>query len=114
MKIAVTCQNRKTVTNHVGRCRKFRVYDVEGSDIVHEKLIELPKAMSFHEHHDSSPHPLDEVDVLITASMGPGMARRLAKKNILALVTTETDPEKAVGEYLAGQLPQVAVGSATH
>jgi predicted Fe-Mo cluster-binding NifX family protein len=29
MKIAVTSQNRKTITSHAGKCRKFWVYEVE-------------------------------------------------------------------------------------
>ena len=114
MKIAVTSQNRKTITQHVGRCRKFWVYDIENNAVQKRELIELPKEMSFHEHHDNSPHPIDVVDVIITASMGPGIARRLEKKGILGIVTTETDPDKAVMDYLAGKLVQVEAGCGSH
>ena len=34
MKIAVTSQNRKTVTGHAGKCRKFWIYEVEGSAVI--------------------------------------------------------------------------------
>jgi len=112
VKIAITSQNRKTITQHVGRCRKFWVYDIENNAVQKRELIELPKEMSFHEHHNSCPHPIDVVDVIITASMGQGMARRLEKKGILGVVTTETDPEKAVRDYLDGQLLEVAAGCA--
>ncbi len=30
MRIAVTSQNRKTVTGNAGRCRRFWLYDIEG------------------------------------------------------------------------------------
>ena len=29
MQIAVTSQNRKTVTEHAGKCRKFWIYDIK-------------------------------------------------------------------------------------
>jgi predicted Fe-Mo cluster-binding NifX family protein len=29
MKIAVTSQNRRDITGHAGRCRNFRVFDVD-------------------------------------------------------------------------------------
>jgi hypothetical protein len=32
MKIAVTSQNRKTITSHAGKCRKFWVYEVEDAE----------------------------------------------------------------------------------
>lgn len=104
MKIAVTSQNRKTITDHAGKCRKFWVFDVDENKIVGKTLIELPKEQSFHESSPQQPHPLDEVDVLITAGMGQGLIRRLAQKGIKGLVTTETDPETAIIKYLNGSL----------
>lgn len=100
MKIAVTSQNRKNVTEHAGRCRKFWVFDIEGDKVVDKQLLELPKEQAF---HDSSPHdihPLDDIDVLLTGGMGSGLAQRLEKKGIKALVTTHDDPEAAVSHYL--------------
>ncbi len=29
MKIAVTSQNRKTITDHAGKCRKFWLFDID-------------------------------------------------------------------------------------
>ncbi len=57
MKIAVTSQNRKTITEHAGKCRKFWVYEVIGQQIHSKQLIELPIDQSFHEHdhhHDDA------------------------------------------------------------
>lgn len=56
MKIAVTSQNRKTVTGHAGRCLKFWVYDTVGAEVRSKTLLELPIEQSFHTTH-GAPHP---------------------------------------------------------
>lgn len=104
MKIAVTSQNRKAITEHAGRCRKFWIFEVENEDIVDRQLLELPREQSFHDSSPHDDHPLDDVDVLISGGMGQGLARRLEKKGIRSLVTSETDPDTAVSLYLRGAL----------
>ena len=104
MKIAVTSQNRKTITGHAGKCRKFWIYEVEGHQVKGKALLELPKEESFHESH-GRPHPLDDADVLITGGMGPGMVSRMKARGTEGLITTETDPDRAVAAYLDGSLP---------
>ena len=104
MKIAVTSQNRKTITEHAGRCRKFWVFTIQDNAVADKQLLELPKEQSFHESSVHEPHPLDDIDVFITAEMGQGMVRRLARKSIKGLITTESDPETAVQLYLKGEL----------
>lgn len=104
MKIAVASQNRKTVTGHAGKCRKFWVYETDGAEVLGKALLELPLDQSFHESH-GQPHPLDAANVLICGGMGTGLVDRLKAKGIQGLVTTETDPDRAVSAYLAGRLP---------
>lgn len=104
MKIAVTSQNRKSVTGHAGKCRKFWIYEVEGRKLRGKSLLELPIEQSFHETHGVEAHPLDKVNVLISGGMGAGLRHRLRQRGIDALVTPETDPDRAVAAYLAGSL----------
>ena len=104
MKIAVTSQNRKSITEHAGRCRKFWIFVTENNKIVDKQLLELPKEQAFHESSPHEPHPLDDIDVLIAGGLGQGLVRRLARKDIKGLVTMESDPEKAVLLYLNGSL----------
>lgn len=104
MKIAVTSQNRKNVTEHAGRCRKFWIFDVDDNAIINRQLLELPKEQSFHDSSPHDPHPLDEMDVLISGGMGQGLVARLERKGIKGLVTDESDPETAVARYLDGTL----------
>jgi predicted Fe-Mo cluster-binding NifX family protein len=103
MKIAVTSQNRKTITGHAGKCRKFWIYEVEDRTIKGKSLLELPREQSFHESHGAA-HPLDDVNVLICGGMGSGLTQRLRRNGTEGLVTRETDPDQAIAAYLEGRL----------
>ena len=104
MKIAVASQNRREITDHTGRCRKFWIYEIENGTIASKELLELPKEQSFHDSSPHEPSPLDDVQVLITGGMGTGLIRRLENMGIEALITTEINPDKAVEDYLNGSL----------
>jgi len=102
MKIAVASQNRKDITGHTGRCRKFWIYQIENGVVARKELLELPKELSFHESSPLAPSPLDDVQVLIAGGMGSGLVRRLQDKNIHALITQEKNPDQAVSDFLNG------------
>lgn len=104
MKIAVTSQNRKVITEHAGRCRNFWVFTTQDGAIVDRELLELPKEQSFYESDGNAPHPLDDINIFIAGDMGQGLVRRLGRKGITSLITKETDPETAVLLYLKGEL----------
>ncbi len=44
MKIAVTSQNRKTITGHAGKCRKFWLYKVGQQQVLGKQVLQLPLA----------------------------------------------------------------------
>ena len=104
MTIAVTSQDRKTITGHAGKCRKFWIYEIDGKAIVKKTLLELPLEQSFHESHGAGPHPLDDINVLISGGAGQGLIRRLKNMCIQGLVTPETEPDAAVSDFLNGTL----------
>lgn len=114
MKIAVTSQNRKTITGHAGKCRKFWIYEVEDSAVKSKNLLELPIEQSFHESHGDAAHPLDEANVLICGGMGTNLQQRLKQKGILAIATSETDPDQAVAAWINGTLPEAAPEADEH
>lgn len=109
MKIAVTSQNRKTITGHAGKCRKFWVYEIGNGGVSSKHLLELPFEQSFHESHGAR-HPLDDIDALITQGMGGGLRVRLQQRGIEALITLEIDPDQAVVAYLQGKLETLPPG----
>jgi predicted Fe-Mo cluster-binding NifX family protein len=114
MKIAVASQNRREITDHTGRCRKFWIYEIEFKTIVNKELLELAKEQCFHDSSPNEPSPLGNVQVLIAGGMGTGLVRRLENWGIKALITTETDPDKAVEDYLQGTLVIIAAKPHAH
>ena len=112
LKIAVTSQNRKTVTEHAGKCRKFWIYDIKQGEVSGKTLLELPIEQSFHEAPAGQAHPLDAVHVLITAGIGSGLQQRLAQRGIQSVVTGEENPDQAVAAYLAGELNRLSAATA--
>ncbi len=97
MRVAITSQNFRTVTGHAGKTRRFLVYEI-GSDGRIEELerLDLPKESSIHEHDPGKPHPLDDVDVLITAGCGEGFVNKMARRAVRVVRTEETDPLSAL------------------
>jgi len=104
MKIAVASQNRREITNHTGRCRKFWVYQIEAKEVLNKELLELTKEQCFHDSSPQDSSPLDNMQVLISGGMGTGLVKRLENKGIKALITAEINPDKAVSDYLNGRL----------
>ncbi len=107
MKIAVTSQNKREITGHAGRCRKFWIYQVVDGKVGEKTLLELPKEQAFHESHGNDPHPLDDIQVFITGSMGMGLVNRMNAKGIEAISTQEKEPDKAVAAYLDGSIDKL-------
>lgn len=96
LRIAVSSQNRKTVTDHAGRCRKFWVYEIRKNKVDNKTLRELTLEQTLHSSQLGDDHPLDDVHVMITAGMSPFLYQRLQRGGIKPFVTDESDPDKAV------------------
>ena len=109
MKFAVASQNFSTITPHAGKTRRFLLFDAEpGSAPVETGRLDLPLEMSMHEYQGGD-HPLFQVQVVIAGSAGPGFVNRLRERGVTAVATAETDPVKAVADYLAGTLTTLGV-----
>jgi predicted Fe-Mo cluster-binding NifX family protein len=104
MKIAVSSQNFKSVTGHAGKSRRFIIYNVgtpcDSPEVV---WLDLPLEMSFHEFSGGK-HPLDDMDVILTASAGRGFIAKLAQRGVQVITCGESDPRKAVRDYLTGKV----------
>lgn len=104
MKIAVTSQDRSTITDHAGRCRAFWIYDTEYADIRAKRLLELPNEEGF---HDALPQPLRGINVLISGGMASTLRYRLKQQGVQAVTTMESDPDRAVSAWLNGTLEEM-------
>lgn len=114
MKIAVTSQNFKTVTNHAGKARRFIIFTAqEGQEPCETERLDLPKDMAFSQFNDDKNHPVDNVDVILSSSFGAGFADRMQKRGILAKLTSQEQPILAVKEFLKNNpvLPEESKGN---
>ena len=102
MKIAVASQNRRTVTGHAGKTRRFRVFESAGDELRELELIDLPKEMTLHAYHGDD-HPLFEVDVVITGGSGDPFLRRMARRGVRVINTSAKDVEDTVRAFVAGE-----------
>lgn len=104
MQIAITSQNRRTITEHAGKCRNFWLYDIDANRVAGKRLVELPLAESFHASGSGLPAPLAGINALITGSMGSHLFRRLIDLGVQPLLACEEDPDRAIADFLAGCL----------
>lgn len=102
MKVGVSSQNFRTITGHAGKARRFFVFEKQADGIHELERIDLPKEMSLHAF-EGEHHPLDDLDMLITAGCGEGFIRRMATRNVQVITTAETDPKSAVEKLLEGK-----------
>jgi len=103
MKIAVAVDSRYSkVTGHAGRARHWLVY--EGESDASPARIELEAAQVFHHYEGTGPHPLDGIETVIAISAGDGFMKRMQARGVDARQTAETNPDKAVADYLAERL----------
>jgi predicted Fe-Mo cluster-binding NifX family protein len=101
MKIAVTSQDFRTVTGHAGRARRFLIYDVQpGAAPVEASRLDLAAEQSFHETGGVGAHPIDGVDVLISAGFGGHFVQVLAQRGIATATTDKEDPVEAIRDFL--------------
>lgn len=100
MKIVITSQNRRTVTAHAGRCRRFWVYDIEDGEVRERELLELAKTDTLHEVSPGIPAALTGIDVLVSTGMCDNLVARLGRNGIEARQTTCEDPDEALRQLL--------------
>ena len=105
LKIAVTAQNRKTISSHAGACRNYFIYSINDDKTFTKELLELEKNQSLRYtfHDDKSENPQNkifEVNILLTGGIGQGGVRKLADRGVTAFVIKETEPDVAIEKYL--------------
>jgi predicted Fe-Mo cluster-binding NifX family protein len=103
MNIGVTSQNFRTITGHAGKTRRFLIFAGDTTGQYQEiDRLDLPKEMSIHEFRGLV-HPLDRLNVLITAGCGEGFIRKMTDRGVKVIQTGESDPLTAVNKLMAGQ-----------
>ncbi len=117
MKIAIATNNQKTVTGHIGKCKAFMVYEIEGERILNKKFREnlfTNHRMSSHNHQDHSEggghshaHLIDglkDCSYLISKGGGWRVVEDLKQNKIEPLFTDIESIEEAVDKFIKGEL----------
>lgn len=107
--VAVTSQNKKTISEHAGKCRNFFIYTIDNNTIVNKKIVEFSKEETLHNiFQNENKSILLDVDILLTRSIGNGAILKLAKQNVACYKIDETDPDIAIEKLINGTLEAVA------
>ncbi|MCV6637160.1 hypothetical protein [Candidatus Albibeggiatoa sp. nov. NOAA] len=105
MRIAVASRDGETVTGHIGKCASWIIFAISHVEQASEptvteiERITLPKQFIFHYYKDEQPHPLQNCVAVIGASAGESFKRKMQRRGIEAVMTSESDPAQAVLNY---------------
>ena len=110
--VAVTFQNKKTVSSHAGKCRTYLIYTIHNSMVESKKLLELTIKETlhsfFHNENSTKRHILFESDILLTKGIGNGAIEKLAKNGVACYKIEESDPDIAIEKLINGTLEAMA------
>lgn len=107
MLIALASQNRQSLTAHAGKCRHFFIVDTTQG--YSPRSLELETGQMLSVWSGEGEHPLLGVEAVIAASMGEGVAKKLAARGVKGIATSERGLERAVALLAEGRLPQLAL-----
>jgi predicted Fe-Mo cluster-binding NifX family protein len=117
MKIAVATNDQRRVTGHIGRCRAFMIYEIDGGKIINKELMEnlftnhRMKEHSHQHHGNGGRHShlhliegLKDCEYLISKGGGWRVVEDLKNYNIKTLFADEELIEDAVNKFIKGEL----------
>lgn len=124
-KIAIATNDQKRVTGHIGRCRAFMIYEIDGEKIVNKELREnlFTNHRRGGEHHQHPAHTagrhgegegrhshehlingLKDCRYLVSSGGGWRVVEDLKQHNIATLFTDVELIEDAVNKFIKGEL----------
>jgi len=115
-KIAVATNDQKSVTGHIGKCKSFVVYEIDGDKIikreVRENLFTNHRMMhQSHQHQGEGGHShthliegLKDCKYLISRGGGWRVVEDLKQHNITTLFADVELIEDAVNKFIKGEL----------
>jgi predicted Fe-Mo cluster-binding NifX family protein len=111
-RIAVTVQNKETISAHAGACRNYFIYEIEDDKVTNKYLLELAKneTLKYTFHEDESENPqnkLFDVNIILTGGIGAGANAKLAIRDVKAYVIEEENPDIAIEKIIKGELQAV-------
>lgn len=86
MIIVLTSQNKKHITAHAGKCRKFWRYEITNNQVVTQQLIEVAKEDSFSQS-GAVLEQLMPMDLFVSSGMGDGLKNRMQAFDVAVQLT---------------------------
>jgi len=110
MKIAVTYDNGQ-VFQHFGHTENFKVYEVQDNKIINTEIVSSNEL-----GHSALAYLLEEnkINVLICGGIGGCAIGALKEYGIELFAGISGDADKAVDDYIKGNLVQVSEANCTH
>lgn len=113
IKVAITAQDKQTVSGHAGHCEHFFIFDINEEGQYQKSSVEVTDADSLHNflHGDAAQfenHFIKDVKILLTQDIGQGAVQKLARQKIAAYIIREDDPETAIQKLVEGTLEAYA------
>lgn len=121
MKIAVATEDGKTISAHFGRSPFFAIYEIADGKVINKEMRRNTFTGHFrgegahgdghHDHSKGDEHAhktvaegLQDCQTVISHGMGRRAWEDLRSRGIEMIVTDETEVERALNLYLAGEL----------
>ena len=101
------------IAEHAGRTKYFLIYEIREDDgkleVVDKQQVELRDDQTLHEmlHRfpiDFTGHPLEDTEIILTRSIGPGAMQKLYMSGKRAYMVAEKNPDEAIEKLMAGTL----------
>ena len=124
-KIAIATDDQKRVTGHIGRCRGFMIYEIDGGKIINKETRENQftnhrMGGAHHHHHGEGEghggqgqgrhshehliNGLKDCSYLISSGGGWRVVEDLKQHNITTLFTNVESIDDAVNKFINGEL----------
>ncbi len=115
-KIAVATNDGKRVTGHIGRCRSFMIFELNGEKIINQELRENifthhRMHQEHHHHGEGGGHShaglingLKDCSYLISSGGGWRIVEDLKQNNITPIFSDVETIEEAMDKFIKGEL----------
>lgn len=105
-KIAISSQNKKTITGHAGNCNHFFIYTVDTEGNYEKESLKLEKGNTLHDSFQGTAghNPIFDMDIFLTQSIGKSAIQKLEEKKVRTYIIEESNPETAINKLIEGTL----------
>lgn len=115
-KIAIATDDGIRVTGHLGRCRSFMIYELDGDKVISKELRENVftnhRLQQMHQHHaEGNEHShthlingLKDCSYLISSGGGWRVVEDLKQNNITPVFSSINLIEEAIDKFIRGEL----------